>query len=259
MSQSSRENKMSFCCEICWEEFLSIFKETGSVEPLDGDSPEVLRKFLDECLNQKTHQEFYEMLLYVCAKNEHKECILQAIDSIKLFNDELVLRFEHSYFILTDIDMVHAAQQKLNFINNRSGPIWFWSHNKALEKISVDVYRYIISNGGKENSIGAHVLNWGNLDVMEYMIKSDDITKNVLADNLEEYAVNACRLTENGAACVATLCDAGLCDKDTLKKHFIEVTEELQRNGANEPTFEKNLAELIEKNYICGSEICYKV
>ena len=262
---------MSFCCEICWEEFLLNIQDSPLfahvTEELSGDihTQSFWRKFLDGSSLRDAHQSFYDNLLDPCAKNEHKECMMEAINSISAFHDQIKLRVNHINFILSDIDLVHTAQQKLRFISGR----YSWRYNEGIDlgKISIDVYRYMMNNGGNESDLSGHV-TWqsmwsGNSEVVKYLIATDEIKKlNLPEKTLGQFAAGAC-LSENGAACVAAFCEAGLCSRDTLQKsinEWIQTTKEDDDDDDDElPELRKNLAELIEKNYICGSEVCYKI
>ena len=99
----------------------------------------------------------------------------------------------------------------------------------------------------------------GNFEVVKYLIATDEIKKlNLPEETLGQFAAGAC-LSENGAACVAAFCEAGLCSRDTLQKSINEWIQTTKQGDDELPELGKNLAELIEKNYICGSEVCYKI
>ena len=211
---------MSFCCEICWEEFLSAFKEVAvnfwnyvveNWPDEDPNSQEFWRKFLDGNCKIQNHQVFYNYLLTACTEvKEHKGCVLQVLSSMNSVSEEIGLREPHIKFILSDLELVHAAQQKLGFLTHQRNDVGLAS-NPGLETISVDVYRYIISHTGK--FFAKNIVRQGNLDVVNYLISSGEIDS--LNKPVDQVA-DACKWSENGAACAKAFCDAGLFDGNQL-------------------------------------------
>jgi hypothetical protein len=248
---------MSFCCEICWEDFLSLIKDSPlfahATEELSGDlhTQAFWRTYLDESSYLADHQDFYDSLIFACAQNEHKECMMKALDSINFFSESIALKSHAIRFILTDLELVNAAQQKLDFINHHYSHCELVTKN-LLRSISVDVYRYITSHCKAETAFAEHIIRQGNLDVVKYVISAGE---DLSGYDVESHAAFSCCWSEDGAACVEALCDAGLCDKDRLPACLNQRKSHAYLDGV----LQKNLAELIEKNYICGSEICYKV
>jgi hypothetical protein len=209
------------------------------------------RKYLDESSYLTDHYNFYDCLFFACAEKEHKECMMKALESIHFFTDSIELRFHAIKFILTDMELVHAAQQKLDFVNHH------YSHGQLvdfnlLRSISVDVYRYITSHCKAKTSFAEQIIRQGNLDVVKYVISAGE---DLSLYDVESAAAGGCCQSENGAACAEALCDAGLCDKDRLQARLTQGTA----YRFNSAVLKKNLGELVEKNYICGSEICYKI
>ena len=96
------------------------------------------------------------------------------------------------------------------------------------------------------------IIRQGNLDVVKYVISTGE---DLSGYDVEFRAARGCCYSKDGAACVEALSDAGFCDT----KRLPACINERMTEGYTVDVLKKNLAELIEKNYICGSEVCYKV
>jgi len=131
----------------------------------------------------------------------------------------------------------------------------------------VDVYRYIVAQsvdkGRQTSNIARCAAHRANVDVFEYIAKNEAQNLNeeclkILPDRLAE----ACAFESNGARCIQAAIDHNLCNKDDVAREFnnnIESWQQSYLRSEHISHLQKNLAQLVENGYICGSEFCYSV
>jgi hypothetical protein len=256
------------CCDECWTKGLERVRWWG-----DDWEDEAIRQACRDGISDRewwveffagkedttNAKSFFCKILYGCSSMEHKSCVMAMLEAVaeqpfSSWPDHVGLPF-----ILGDLEMTHALQTKTNFVNHVFSTL-------SVSKMPVDVYRYIIAQSDNKahrtNYLAVSAAQDANVDVFNYIVENE-------VQNLDEECLEvlprtlafACAFKEDGACCIQAAIDRNLCNKDDIAVEFNKKIRDWQTWSIPEQNsrLQKNLAQLVEKGYICGSEFCYSI
>ena len=212
----------------------------------------------EDTINAK---KFFYKILVGCARMEHKSCVMAMLKVIQ--EEQFPDWADHGslVFILGDLEMTHALQTKTNFVNN-------WYSGPSVAKMSIDVYRYIISHADdrrkQTNYIAQSSAQFANVDVFNYIVENEaqNLNEEECREVLPRCLAYACsHHGHKSTLCIQAAIDHDLCTKDDIASEFNECMANWQTYLTSEEKIGlgKNLAQLVENGYICGSEFCYSI
>lgn len=208
-------------------------------------------------------QQFKGSCLFVGAIDiGHRNCAKQLISN---WSPLIYRPREVSKILSTDVDML---SHWIEF-----HPEWRRDSKDQWKRIavnwntmSVDVYRFL-TQSFKDNFSEEAPKEWmvsaasmGNAPVTKYII---DARPDARLDKNDLWAFQFTLGYEGGAEIFEVLCDRGVCDRSLIVNMANDAgrlkTEDFRVYSMSKETFDKNMAELLSKNYICNDEICYQI
>lgn len=201
--------------------------------------------------HQKVISENLCVNFMIAADSLHRECLLACVR-----DSDFVPAGQYQAVFAFDVDLLHAFCQTHP---DRAGEVLYRVLYAA--KLSVDVYRYIesqVPSFTKRNLLN-NALGEGNTGLAKHIVASlSDVTDDDL---------HAMMWARDGV----DVMEAIACDFD-LKSSVGRVMQEIQEEYPADPVVDaedaesatpsvllQNIKELLRRNYICDSDVCYQI
>jgi hypothetical protein len=232
----------SAVCDHCFNAAFKNAVQKLFVQQNLKDVSQIDSDFLAE--NSFMFMMFISSTLITKADQMHRDCVLACV------RDEdfcLSFDFDPPKIFSTDLEILHAfctahPHKKSEMLEGLT--------NSA--SMSIDIYRYLEQNDilvkrqHVKREIVINSLSGGNMELADYVSQEIDSIDNAFISDL--------LVVKDGASVLQNI-----GSRMDIKNQVVDELNNLNPGDTVGDYFDTNVKELLDKNFICGSEICYKI